>query len=62
MLALTKERKGVEFTEEERMQNKQTYELICDQLFDTLDKNNDGKVSLTEFIDNYHAQKRYIVE
>lgn len=40
----------------------ETYARICDELFDKLDKNHDGKVSLDEFVERYHDSKRYLLE
>lgn len=61
-MKLTEERSSSVLVGDERQSTMDTYVKICDELFDKLDKNHDGKVSLEEFVDQYHATKRTIIE
>lgn len=63
MMALTRDRNaGASLSDDEYRSTMDTYQKVCDELFDKLDKNHDGKVSLEEFVEQYHASKRYIIE
>lgn len=38
------------------------FNTVVDKIFEDLDINNDGRVSLEEFVEIYHNQKREVIE
>ena len=48
--------------EEQQHEMRINFENIVDNVFINLDANNDGKVSLEEFVNAYHTQKRELIE